>query len=470
MRHKVIEKRVDPELWNHPIPVNPDEIPVFGKEDYEERIRRLWEMPQANGYDTIVIYGDREHFSNVEYFTGYDARWEETLLILPRNGRPGILVGNEGSGYVKKVTIDADVEFYQTFSLMGQPNDRSPLLKEILERRIRHESGKVGIIGFKFYDPANHTVDGLVTDVPYYIIETICQVVPKEALENATLLMADCQYGLKHHVSAKEIVVFEAAGTGISRGVLHCIRSLKPGMTELEASRNCQFDGSPANMHPNINFGEYNVSLGLNSPTCWQRLSYGDPVGVGYGLRGSLVHKCGMYIRGRQDLPAEKSGYMEEFLKPYFDNVVSWHEMMKLGVSCGDVYEMVDRELGLKAFGCTLNPGHLTHTDEWTNSPFVRGGGVTLQSGMALQCDYTVTRTQPFMSAHVEDGLVIADQALREEVARLSPGCWARIERRREFITKELHVDLPEEVLPLSDLSCVCFPYMADSSIVLACE
>lgn len=84
------------------MPVHPEEIPVLGKEDYEGRMARLWEMPQAEGYDTIVIYGDREHFSNVDYFTGYDARWEETLLILPRHGRPGILVGNEGIGYVKR--------------------------------------------------------------------------------------------------------------------------------------------------------------------------------------------------------------------------------------------------------------------------------------------------------------------------------------------------------------------------------
>ena len=89
---------------------------------------------------------------------------------------------------------------------------------------------------------------------------------------------------------------------------------------------------------------------------------------------------------------------------------------------------------------------------------------------MALQCDYTVTWQQPFMSAHIEDGLVIADEQLREQVARLAPGCWERIQARRAWIRSVLNIDLGEEVLPLSDLSCVCFPYMADTSIVLACE
>lgn len=470
MRHKILEKKVTPALWNHPIPLKSEEMPVFDKEDYEERIAKLWAMPQAQAYDTIVIYGDREHFSNVEYFTGYDARWEETLLILPRHGKPGILVGNEGIGYVKKVPIEINVDFYQTFSLMGQPCDKSPALREILENRIVFKGGKVGIIGFKAYDSSRHTVCGLITDVPHYIIETLCQVVPEMCLENATLLMADCQYGLKHHVSAKEIVVFEAAGTRISRGVLNCLRSLKPGMTELEASLYCQFDGSPANMHPNINFGERNVSLGLNSPTEWEQLEYGMPLGAGYGLRGSLVHKSGMFIRNRRDLPKEMAEYIDDFLVPYFDNVASWYEMMKIGTCCGDVYDMVDREMGLEAFGCTLNPGHLTHTDEWTNSPFFKSSKVTIESGMAFQCDYTVTRNQPFMSAHVEDGLVIGNQELRRETAKLSPSCWERIQKRREFIRGELGIKISEEVLPLSDLCCVCFPYMADLNTVLACE
>ena len=88
---------------------------------------------------------------------------------------------------------------------------------------------------------------------------------------------------------------------------------------------------------------------------------------------------------------------------------------------------------------------------------------------MAFQCDYTVTCHDPFMSAHVEDGLIVAGEGLRKEVAALSPGCWERIQKRRDFIIRELGIQLPEEVLPLSDLSCVCFPYMADLSTVLAC-
>ncbi len=468
MKRSVLEKRISLDFWENAIAINNDELPELTKQDYEERIQKLFAMPQAEQYQAIIIYGDREHFSNIHYFTGYDPRWEESLLILNRNGKRSILVGNEGISYVNKVTIDINIILYQSFSLMGQPNESSQTLMEILESSGISKAGKIGIIGFKKYDKVALEKDCIITDVPHYIIETLAQVVDRGRLENATDLMADNEYGLKHNISAKEIVIFEEAGTKISRNIFNCIKNLKPGITELEAASYCGFDGSPANMHPNFNFGDEHVALGLNSPEGMKNLEYGDQVGAGYGLRGSLVHRVGMFIRDAKDLKPGRENYVEEFLKPYFENVASWYEMLRIGTSCGDVYQMVDKELGLARFGCTLNPGHLTHTDEWTNSPFHKGSKVKLRSGMAFQCDYTVTWQEPYMSAHIEDGLVIADHSLLEQVHELSRSCYDRIVKRKQFIKEVLNVNLPDEVLPLSDLTLVCFPYMADVTTVLA--
>ena len=87
---------------------------------------------------------------------------------------------------------------------------------------------------------------------------------------------------------------------------------------------------------------------------------------------------------------------------------------------------------------------------------------------MMFQCDYSVSFSDPKMAAHVEDGLVLADADLREQIQKLSPTCYKRIMARRKFISEELNIDLPEEVLPMSDLTLVCYPYMADISVMLA--
>lgn len=463
---KIIEKQAELTLCEKPVPYAYDEIPETTAEDYAGRIKAAWEMEQTAGYDFIVIYGDREHFSNIHYFTGYDPRWEESLLIVGRDRKPVLLVGNEGIGYTTGLKAEVEPVMYQTFSLMGQPNDeRSRKLLEIFIGCGITASSKVGLIGWKTYRKELFDLKHLVTDVPHYIVQTLADITGIQNIHNAADILSDCEYGLKHHVSAKEIVQFDAAGTKVSRGIYNCIKNARPGMREVEAAELIGFNGEPENMHPNINFGN---AVPLSSPTYYKKLEYGMQFGAGYGLRGCLVHKCGMYIRNREDLPEELKGYLDDFLKPYFACVVRWYEMMKIGTSCGDIYQVVEDMLGMDKFGITLNPGHMLHTDEWTNSPFAKGSMVRLKSGMAFQCDFSVSVQNPSMKAHVEDGLVLADEELRKEVKKLSATCFERIMARKKFIREELNINLPDEVLPLSDLSCVCFPYMADVGIVLA--
>ncbi|WP_455502367.1 hypothetical protein [Gemmiger sp.] len=464
----IIEKQIPMTLCEEPISLAYEEVPALDAQDYKARLANLWALPQAADLDAIVVYGDREHFSNIHYLTGYDPRWEESLLILTRGKTPVLLVGNEGLGYTASLRAEVDIQMFQTLSLMGQPNDeRSEKLVNIFKNNGIAPDSRVGLIGWKAYDSANFAGLPLVTDVPYYMVKTLEQIVPESQITNVTDLLTDCEYGLKHNVSAKEIIQFEVNGTFVSRGVYNLLKNVRPGMTETEASQLLGFDGEPLNMHPNINFGR-NAEIGLMSPMPDSKLEYGMPMGVGYGMRGSLVHKEGLYIRSRAELPAGKEGYIEEFLKPYFASVVRWYEMMRIGTPCGEIYDMVEETLGMEKFGITLNPGHMEHSDEWTNSPFKKGSTVKLRSGMMFQCDYSVSFAEPKMAAHVEDGLVLAGAALTEEIRRLSPTCYARIMARKKFIREQLNIDLPEEVLPMSDLTLVCCPYMADISVMLA--
>ena len=59
-------------------------------------------------------------FSNMHYLTGYDPRFEESLLILVPGRTPILIVGNEGLGYTKNIPYEIDIKLYQRFSLMGQ--------------------------------------------------------------------------------------------------------------------------------------------------------------------------------------------------------------------------------------------------------------------------------------------------------------------------------------------------------------
>ena len=100
------------------------------------RLARLRAKMEALKITHIVVYGDREHFANMTYLTGFDPRFEEALLIVGPAATPLILVGNECEAYLGFSSLHAAGQMrherFQSFSLLGQPRDRSRPMREIL--------------------------------------------------------------------------------------------------------------------------------------------------------------------------------------------------------------------------------------------------------------------------------------------------------------------------------------------------
>ena len=107
-----------------------------------------------------------------------------------------------------------------------------------------------------------------------------------------------------------------------------------------------------------------------------------------------------------------------------------------------------DRRLGDPFFGIFLNPGHQLHLDEWVNSPVGPGSPVELRSGMALQADIIPATGTDYFTTNIEDGVALADEALRRRLAEDWPAAWGRITARRRFMADALGIDLHPDVLP----------------------
>ena len=79
------------------------ELPAFGLptvepsiplEIYLKRIKVAQNMWFWRRLSAVVVYADREHSANLAYLTGYDARFEEALLIFnlqPEASEAGIV-------------------------------------------------------------------------------------------------------------------------------------------------------------------------------------------------------------------------------------------------------------------------------------------------------------------------------------------------------------------------------------------
>jgi hypothetical protein len=66
----------------------------------------------------------------------------------------------------------------------------------------------------------------------------------------------------------------------------------------------------------------------------------------------------------------------------------------------------------------------------------------------------------PYYTTNIEDGIALADDGLRAEIAGRFPEAWGRIEARRRFMAEALGIRLKSEVLPLSSLPAYLPPYV----------
>ncbi len=460
---KTVERKQISTLPNIGEKVDFSEYPVMTGEDYLKRLNRAFELLPAEATH-LFVYGDREHFSNIEFLTGYDPRFEEAVFICERGSVPTLIVGDEGWCYAGKIPYEINIEICPVMGLPGQPLMTDNRISDILKKVIKTSDAVVGVAGWKCFNNCNYKDPSKILDIPMFILEELLEVVSKENLFNATSIFINVDNGLRVVLDAKDLVIGEITGTESSRKTYDVMKALAEGQTELEASQNLNIDGLPLITHPNINFGE-NVFFALSSPTAHTKLKKGDVVGVGMAYRYSLCHKASLYVDGPEDLTPEQ----EELYDRYFKSITAWYEALKIGAKTGDIYDVAEKAIGgFESAGVGLNPGHLIHTDEWTHTPFIKGSNSTIKSGMMIQCDYMSTLKDKNFGAHAEDGIMIADSELREKIKAIAPKSFARILERQKFMREQLNINIDDCVLPTSDIPALLFPYLKNINIVLA--
>jgi hypothetical protein len=86
---------------------------------------------------------------------------------------------------------------------------------------------------------------------------------------------------------------------------------------------------------------------------------------------------------------------------------------------------------------------------------------------MAIQVD-VIPSSPVYFSTRMEDGLVLADAGLRRSLAASYPACFARCQQRRAFMIDVLGIELPEEVLPLSNIPAIVAPFFLRPNQIFA--
>jgi hypothetical protein len=439
--------------------------PTIPAELYRQRLDRLVTRARDEGYDVFVVYGDREHFPNLAYLTGYDPRFEEAYLVINLNRysdqKPLLLVGNEGIGYANISPIKDDLEFvlYQTVSLLSQDRSQSRPLADILVDGGVQNGAKVGVAGWKYFDNRETSNPKTWIEIPGYMVDTLRELTGSTAtVENAGQLFMDASSGLRAINEVEQLAFFEFAATFASQSVRNVLFGVRPGMTELEVGELMRLNGLPLSTHVFLASGP-RAFLGMTSPNL-NRVEQGDPFTVCCAPWGGLTSRAGFIVEDASQLDSDIQDYVDKVVAPYFQAIVAWYEHVGIGVKGGELYRIIHDHIGDPFFGVKLNPGHLIHLDEWVHSPVYQNSAEQLQSGMALQVDVIPATGTRYYTSNIEDGIALADEVLRDATAERYPEAWGRIQARRVFMQNSLGITLKPEVLPFSNIPAYLVPYM----------
>jgi hypothetical protein len=454
------------------------EWPDFGRgerpappssDELQGRLAALRGAMEREGLSHVVVYGDREHFANLAFLTGFDPRFEEAVLIVSDRDRPLLVVGNECHGYltVSPLHVAGLIrnERYQPFSLLNQPREESRLVSAIFADEGIAPGSRVGCIGWKYFSDAEHPDGRHAIDLPAYLVDALRELCGRDGVVNATDLLMHPDRGLRTFCSPSDIAYFEYTNVLASEGMRRLLFGVRDGMLDNDLALLAGFNGEPLACHMTLVTGD-NRERGLSGPI-GARVRRGDPLATNISYWGSNICRAGWVAAGPEDLPERARDYVEAFSGRYFEVMAEWFGLLRLGTPGGKLAALVAESLPFERFGIFLNAGHLIHLEEWVSSPVYPGSEVALHSGMAIQVD-VIPSSPVYFSTRMEDGVVLADAELRRRLRDLYPQCYERCQKRRAFMMDVLGIELREEVLPLSNTPAMVPPFFLRPNMLLA--
>jgi Xaa-Pro aminopeptidase len=427
-------------------------------EEFRSRIVMMQNAIAERGYSHLIVYGDREHFANLTWATNIDPRFEEILLIVRQDEKPLIVIGNECEGYLDHSPLfksgDIRSELYQPFSLLDQGRDKSRTLAAIFQSECIDGNSKVGAVGWKYFSENEVPTGKNALDIPSFIADSAREIAGYENVENASDLFMHPAYGFRSVVSVDEIAIFEHTNIKASEGAKRILFGMREGMTDHEIAKFIEWDGEPLGCHPTFSGAELPGLCGPQGRT----ISKGEVFSFNICYWGSNTCRAGWVAEDVNDLPSEAHDYIDNFAGPYFEAMADWFSKMKIGTKGSVLHDAIYDSLPYEKYGIFLNAGHLIHLDEWVSSPIYKNSDIPIRSGMLFQVD-VIPSSEVYGSTRMEDGIVIADQGLRDALKEKHPDCYERCQKRRKFMIEVLGIDLPEEILPLSNMPAFVTPW-----------
>lgn len=459
-RRIVVKTLPQPDCWQD-VP----SVPLTDVTLKKRKARVLARMAQLS-LETLIVYADKEHGANFEYLTGFIPRFEEALLVLHQDGEAVLVLGNENLKLAAHARLENRVVHAPWFSLPNQPMTNAASLPDTLRLAGLADKKRIGVAGWKLFT-SEHDDNTQLFDMPSFIIDSLrAAVTPGCVLTNATGVFISPANGARIINNANELAHYEYGANLASTAILQALNAIEPGKTEKQIGALLAAEGQANNVIMIAATGDRFASANLYpSDKVIQR---GDKFSLTTSYKGGLSSRAAYVVANETELNPAVADYLDVVAIPYYRAVVGWLEGMRVGITGGEIYQLIETLLPKSEYHWHLNPGHLVADEEWMCSPIMPDSAIPLASGMLLQIDIIPSRAG-YAGASIEDTVALADAALREELARDYPVMWARIIARRNYIQRDLRIRLSEDVLPLSNTVGYLRPWLLDQTLALGC-
>lgn len=407
-------------------------------------------------YDCLVIYGDREHGANYAYLTGFEPRFEESVIVLHADGDAFLLLGNENLKMAKFSFLYGTVIHVPQFSLPYQPMDPQYSFADIFHFAGIRNHMRIGCVGWKYFPYADGSNESQI-DLPYFIVQGLVKLDPNGTIDNASGIFMDAGIGVRHFCNVNEIAHYEY-GAGLASSLVYdAMNKISTETTEIEVAKELNSGGQPVTV-TTICAGGDRFSDAVVFPRN-KKFKIGDPYSITLGLRGGLTSRSGYVAYRREDLPGQCRDYLEKLVIPYYSAAVTWYETIGIGITGGEIYQMVEKLLPKNIYGWKLNPGHYTGQEEWTGSPIFPYSSIPIRNGTLLQMDI-IPGFSGYAGCSMEDGVVIINDEFQQQLQTIYPNTWNRMNERKEYMKNVLGITLKPETFPLSDICGYYRPYV----------
>lgn len=442
-----------------PIADNSGMLIPLTDETIEKRHTSLLHLMQEKGITSLIIYADKEHGSNFEYLVGFVPRFEEAMLILNIDKSNTLILGNENYNKAQYSRIKSESKKCSLFSLPNQPMKSSETLEDVFAEVKIDQSGLVGLVGWKLLPEMEKR-----SDIPEFILQSLASVVKRDKWVNATDLFISPRYGVRIVNSANEIAHYEYGASLSSDAILDAMNNLEVNKSELAIGETLTKHGQYNSVVTIAAFGQRFTNGNLYPSDNY--LQKGNKVALTVGYRGGLSSRAGYAVENISELEETDQNYFDEVVVPYFDAYHYWLTNIKIGESAGEFYKKFEEYYPQEKYGWELCPGHLTAEEEWMSSPFYKSSDAIVQSGMIFQIDFIPSQPN-HNGVSAESTLTLADEKLRIEIKEQYPDLWKRIEKRREYMHKELNIHLSDEILPLASTLGYYRPFLLNKEYSL---